>query len=402
MTQTLSERFQNIWIKNIEKQPNGYLQTVADIVKRWKRLLPLCYDQLEIETKSCSREISDALGVASRTLNRHGFYGAATELLVDAWKETGKRQQKTSQKIYRAAIAFYLSELYLERRDRGAAFWWQLHALADDYLDDGRGGGARIVLETILGTPNSRIFEYIENISINNREICKSTGWNNKQGFAEDVIVTFVINHPEYASMFAYPTNEVEFPVSPGYLSCLLKSIDDDRQGKKLEHIACYLFMHLPGCTPAYDLRDEEQVMQTDVVIRNLTPQSNLIAETFGRQFAIECKNWSYPVGSSECGYFLHRLQLTHCSLGVILSKNGVTGSHSMMYCEEGSQIRIEKNPDDEKSAKQLIRRSYHEIGITCIVLKLNDLLKLVQEETTLRNILFERIEQFRFGLSKN
>jgi hypothetical protein len=342
-----------------------------------------------------SREISDALGLASRRLVAAGYFGAAEKLLIDAWKETGKRQRVVDYKIYRAAIAFYLAELYYRRNDKGAAFWWQLHALVDDYLEGSNGGGARIFLETILGVPFQQFFSNLNQIVKDNGVSRQNpnTVWSVKEGFAEDVVTKLAIRHPEYASMFAYPTSAVEFPISPGYLNCLLGGIDDDSEGKNLEHLACYLFLHLPGCTPSHNLHDSQQTWQTDIMIRNLAPRSDMLTELLGRYFVVECKNWADLVGSAECGYFLQRIQLMHSSFGMILAKNGVTGS--------GKHVKDGKEPGDERAARQLIRRSFHENGVTCIVLDQAHLKKL-ENETSLLEILFKEIEDFRFGKSQS
>ncbi len=388
MTNSLEYHVREIWLKNIGDDPNRFvnLQTISDTIIEWERLLPPFYEQLGLNAFDNSRELSDALGVVSRLLTQARFYGAATHLLIDAWQKTGTIQRKTTHKIYRAGLAFYLSELYLQQADKGAAFWWQLLALADDYLEGSGGGGARIVLESILGVPKGKFFDSLQAIAIECRKACEQQEWIIQQGFAEDVVTKFAIKSPQYASMFAYPTNEVEFPLSPGYLETLLAEIDNDKQGKKLEHIACYLFIHIPGCTPTHNLLDEDQTMQTDVVIRNLTPQGNLVAETFGRHFIIECKNWTSGVGSPECGYFLHRIQLQHSSFGVMLAREGITGKDQ---------------PNDESAARQLIRRSFHEHNLTCIVISLHHLQRLADETISLRTMMFEEIERFRFGQSK-
>lgn len=222
------------------------------------------------------------------------------------------------------------------------------------------------------------------------RRGCGQADWQAQPCFAEDVVTKFVIDHPEYASLFAYPTTEVEFPISNGYLQTLFDEIEEgDLEGKRFEYLACYLFMHIPGCTPAHNLLDEDKAGQTDVVIRNLTPQSNLIAETFGRHFIIECKSWDKSVGSPECGYFLHRIHLMHFIFGVMFTKEGITGDPKPNFKNN--------TVSDETAARQLIRRSFHEDGVTCIVLSYTDLKQLLGE-VTFRAMLFQKIEEFRFG----
>lgn len=360
------------------------LQMIADVIEEWKELFAQFYENLN---KNNSKEYANGIGEASRILSNNHYLGKAIQLLIEGWQKAGEKQ--SSVKIHRASIAFFLCESYLHKSDIGAAYWWQLHSLADAYLEgEEEGGGAKILLDLVLGVPDTRIYEDLKEIAQNHRSICEEDEWNRKEGFAEDVVLELATEHPKYATLFAQPTNETEFPISPGYFDLLLKDIDDDKHGKKLEYLTSYLFLHIPGCTPAKNLLDEKKAMETDLVIRNLTLQSNLVAETFGRHFAIECKNWTNRVGSSQVGYFLHRLSLMHFSFGIMLTQNGITGLNK-------------DNLYDEQAAKEMIRRTYHENGITCIVLDRNHLNE-IRNGQTLRAILFEEIERFRFGVSRN
>src|SRR4051812_35987252 len=117
MTNNLEYRIREIWSeKLVGNDLNSFvnLETMTYIVTQWEKLLPSFYEQLALNAFDKSRELSDALGVASRLLIQARFYGAATQFLVDAWQKTGTIQQTTIHKIYRAGLAFYLSELYLQ------------------------------------------------------------------------------------------------------------------------------------------------------------------------------------------------------------------------------------------------------------------------------------------------
>ena len=204
---------------------------------------------------------------------------------------------------------------------------------------------------------------------------------------AEGVVAKFAMDNPQYATYFASPTSTTEFSVSKGYLGALIHQLKQNEKsdGKLLEKIGCYLFMHIPGCTPAPNLVTDDRATQQDVVIRNLAPNTNLSSETFGRYFAIEAKDTQTPVGSAACGYFLLRLKLMHMKFGIILSRIGISGQDQ-----------------DDKAARSIIRRGFHEDGILCIVLTLKDLEHLADGKNTLRNMLFERVEEFRFGSRSN
>src|SRR5258708_3948352 len=102
MQQDLVNKVRAIWNQKIAT-PNATLQTISDIIHEWKNLFTSSYGQSDCN--GCGG-LSDALSIASRTLGSNGYWGAAIRLLINAWKETGKRQETSKIKIYRAAIAF--------------------------------------------------------------------------------------------------------------------------------------------------------------------------------------------------------------------------------------------------------------------------------------------------------
>src|SRR5690606_15446680 len=132
-------------------------------------------------------------------------------------------------------------------------------------------------------------------------------------------------------------------------------------------------------------VQDEKQTAEIDLVVRNLQPNANLMADILGRYFIVECKNWDKPVGSRDVGYFLNKIRQSHASFGVIFSREGITG-----------------DGDEEKAAKELTRRAFHEDKSVCIVISRSDLRRLQNGETTFRTLLLELFEEFRFGRPKN
>src|SRR5690606_9599447 len=160
------------------------------------------------------------------------------------------------------------------------------------------------------------------------------------------------------------PSLRVEFPLSEPYYEILLDEfVTAESEGKNqkelkesFERLASYLFMLIPGCVPRKNVKDENQTHETDIVVRNLNPNGNLIAEVFGRYFVAECKNWKVEkVGSPEVGYFLQKMKLMHAKFGVLFARNGITGDKN--------------NKEEETAARQLIRRSFHEDKTLCVVL---------------------------------
>jgi hypothetical protein len=217
---------------------------------------------------------------------------------------------------------------------------------------------------------------------------CKND-WSTPYAYAEDVITKFAYNKPEYAHLFASQSNVLEFPLNTAYFEALLNKVNSaalttKEKGDRLEELATYLFLLIPGLIPRRNLLEETLAFESDIVIRNLTMSANVITELLGRHFLVECKNWEETVGVRDIGYFLYRMRLTHAHFGVIFAKSGITG-----------------NEDQEKAAYSLIRKAFHEDGNICVVISNEDLTCISQAESTFWPLLLEKIERIRFGKAR-
>jgi len=326
-------------------------------------------------------------------LFKNGFTWAAEQLLFGWWDDFGLRQLEEKRHVYRAIIAYALMMMYAEIGDRGAALRWALLTQADDILSEhGEGGGAgKQLLRSTLGMSEPELQEFNSVVRQNMETVRKthSDDWANPEGYAENAIVRFALRSLEFAHLFAQEVSVREFPLSLAYFSTLLRCVDaTDKvaaaKGIALEDLASYLFLLIPGWVPSRNVMDEEWAFETDIVVSNLSRASNLSAELLGRHFLVECKNWNDPVGVKDVGYFLYRMRLTHAKFGVILAKNGVTGIET-----------------DERAARSLIRRAFHEDGNICVVLNRNDLATLAAGTIAFWSMLLGRIQRIRFGKPK-
>jgi hypothetical protein len=331
-------------------------------------------------------------GQSNRFLSR-GCPSAAETLLIDGWNKFGHRQLETRERVYRAGLAMYLTIMYGKLGDKGAALRWALHTQADDMLGEHeQGGGAgKQWLLTILGMSNQALIEFngiaVHNVKLVNEEL--EGDWSDVHGFAEDVVMRFALEKPEFAHLLALESSVHEFPISQAYFSSLLKRASAPHptatsKGDSLEDLASYLFLLIPGWVPRRNLLDEYHSFETDIVVRNLGRPSNLTAELLGRHFLVECKNWELPVGVRDVGYFLYRMRLTHARFGVLFAKTGITGDEA-----------------NERAAHSLIRKAFHEDGSICVVLDESDLTSLADGQLSFWPILLERIERVRFGKPK-
>lgn len=324
----------------------------------------------------------------ANVLQAKGFFAASEALLLEWWNDLGLRQRKEKKRVYRAIIAFKFTELYLRQGDQGAALRWALHTQADDMLGGhAEGGGAgKEQLRTIFGMRESEL-ERLNRIAEECREGVRQKwgeDWSQSAGFPEEVVRQFALRGGMSTRLLAETASFREFPLSPAYFQALLERVNSagnsQEKGAALEDLACYLFLLLPGCVPRGNLLDEDLAFESDIVIRNLNKVGNLTAELLGRHFLVECKNWAKRVGVRDVGYFLYRMRLTHARVGTLFSKSGISGG------------------DEEKAARALIRRAFHEDGSVCLVVDDNDLTNLAQGKGTFWWMLLEKIEKLRFG----
>ena len=328
----------------------------------------------------------------ANTFFNSGFPAAAFALLEEWWNDLGNRQRNERQRVYRAIAALHLTDLYRRGNDEGAAIWWALHTQADDILGnhEARGGVGKQYLRTIFGMSQSALEDFNGFGDLGRNAINNGTptgDWSRRDGFAEDVVLQFAINHPEAMALFSHPTHVYEYPLSEGYSLGLWNGINrvgtlsqTSTKGTALEDLATYLLLLVPGLIPARNLLDDRLAFESDLVVRDLGGPVGVTSQLMGQDILIECKNWKVPVGVQQVGYFLYRMHLTHTRFGIIFSKKGITGSK------------------DDKAAHDLIRKAFHEDGDVCIVVNSVDIDALITRQTTIRALLLGRSQRAMFG----
>lgn len=126
-----------------------------------------------------------------------------------------------------------------------------------------------------------------------------------------------------------------------------------DAKGKRFEDLAAYLFEQI-RCPIRRNLVTPLGSQQVDLAVAHLGalgPVPNF--------FLVECKFWEKPVDSAAVGYFLKTCEDRRVALGVIISREGITG-----------------DPGDATAAHSLAFAS-HCRGTNLIVLREGDLLGL-------------------------
>jgi hypothetical protein len=107
------------------------------------------------------------------------------------------------------------------------------------------------------------------------------------------------------------------------------KSVTNEEKGKSLETVARFLINSVPSLSCKYS-NLQTRSSEIDVVIEyNRSHGVIPLFNELGRYSLVECKNWSRPVGASQVRDFLGKIHKCKVKIGIIFSKNGVTGIDS-------------------------------------------------------------------------
>ena len=333
---------------------------------------------------------------AGSFLLENGWLLPARSLLRELWELHAERQRSAKRRVFRAYMAQLLTEIAYALKNDAEAFRWSLLTQADNILGQDREKGrySRHWLYARFGMTDKER-NALDTLAEKCLKEAETNGWNSPSGFAEEVLRRFAQSDKNGRAVFQRLSGTEEFHLTRPYLRVLLDHMklasNNSSKGKCLEDIAYYLFSLLPGCVLRRNLYDRAEASEYDLVISNMSPTSSLIGDVFGRDFLIECKNWSRPVGAQQVGYFLFRMSLTHCRFGVIIAKKNITGKSDTTSKSTG-----------DKYANALVRRAFHEHGSACVVISMNDIEGLASGQVSgVTNLLMERLGDFRFGTDK-
>ena len=352
-------------------------QLLADIVTNYE------------DTELNEHTINDLYGEIPGKI--FGLSEAYFSILLSGWNLLNELQVKNNSYVYRASIAAYLTMNYRLAGDRGATYRWALLTEAENLLDkqSHHANTGKEVLTSEFGFDDIAI-EKLASISKENLTLVDDQrNWRIPEAFSEDAVTKFAFLFPEYSMKFGLATKIEEYEINPHYFGSLLNKINEQfsnttQKGNSLEQLATYLFLLIPGLVPRRNLLEETIAFESDIVVRNLNRNANLISDMFGRFILSECKNWEKTVTVKEVGYFLFRMRLTHSHFGVLFAKNGITG-----------------DPAKETAARSLIRKTFHEDGNICIVIDETILQMIHHKSISFLSCMMLENEKVRFGTEK-
>jgi hypothetical protein len=386
--------------EEIQRITGGYVTLEAAQALR-KRILNVCKIGGEGDPLSKSFEVRDTGKKWCRAvwafLSKQDWLLPARDLMRELWELHAKHQRSSkNRRVFRALLAQLLTQTAYELGNKAEAFRWSLLTQADNILgkDREKGHYSRHWLSARFGMTDEerKALDYLAEECRNEAE---ANGWDSPSGFAEEVLRRFAKNDKYGRAVFQRLSGTEEFHLTRPYLGVLLDYMkhapDNSSKGKRLEDVAFYLFSLLPGCAPRQNLYDLAGASEYDLVVSNMSPTSSLIGDVFGRDFLIECKNWSQAVGAEQVGYFLFRMSLTHCRFGIIIASRHITGTPEATGKLTGDAY-----------AQALVRRAFHEHGSACVVISMRDLESLARGKVSgVTSLLMERLGDFRFGTDK-
>ncbi|TKR29600.1 hypothetical protein FCE95_15845 [Luteimonas gilva] len=119
---------------------------------------------------------------------------------------------------------------------------------------------------------------------------------------------------------------------------------DNEKKGKSLEALARALIRSVPSLACKYaNLQTRSSEIDIVVEYDSLRGRIQLLEES-GRYILVECKNWNKPAGVAPVRDFMGKLDKCKIRLGVLFSKNGVTGVDSGADALREIQSRFDRD----------------------------------------------------------
>lgn len=170
------------------------------------------------------------------------------------------------------------------------------------------------------------------------------------------------------------------FRINPAHYKELLLKTDKANSSKEkkesLEELAAYLFS---SCEDLFKVVERNK-LTTTAEIDAVVAQNTFIRE-WGEYFIIECKNWKKPVGAPVISRITGNLQKYKCRIGILFSKEGVTG-------------------ENYHYAKGEIREQFLLNNLIILVFDKEDLEKIAQGENFL-DLLEKKYRDLKFSAKK-
>lgn len=292
-------------------------------------------------------------------------YEALYDRLLTCQVAAGSRVHKGNPLVWIAECHAALNRFVIAKR------YLMLTVCEDAITEEGKlapeSTGAYFRLVWHFGLPHNQLQHYVAKIwdVHHNNEI-------------ESRFPEWILQELDSEWMTEYPSSQetAVFRISRPYVSHLITTCSDG-DGKGLERLAHYLIAAMPGCR-AY-LRLKSHSTDYDVTGVFEGPVQDFRSD-IGRYFVCECKDWAKPANFTVMAKFCRVLDSTKARLGILFSKEGITGSGRLADAEL-EQVKV-----------------FQDRGIVIVVVSKADLCKIADGESFI-TMLRAKYESVRLGL---
>lgn len=309
-------------------------------------------------------------------LAQQGHLTLAEDFYKTLYRNLLSLQDATGNRLHKGASLHQIGwvNLFLTGRAKRAKKYFQL-AMIEDVIDDQPSYAFRpafIVLSNEYQIPESELDALANNVTSRLEEGVSPL-------FPEKFLLSFTLDEGiakvRDSDRELFDINHIFAKAS--FELARKENTSSTEKGKALEELIAYLFSSISGFEVRSDVRTRDA--QHDLIIRN-TIQEDPIFQEFGRYILVECKNWENPVGVKEVRDFISKIRFAYCTSGIMVAKNGVTGSS-------------DDREKDKRDAELVILKEFHQDNIVVIVLDGEDLEHIVSGRTNLLTVLLNAYE---------
>ena len=342
-----------------------------DGAARFAQKLPIKYKPEEIANSGDKQRAWELVGLFY--LNQGRFYEALT-IFFGLYNHQLKYQKENYIRCHKGMPLCFISDCFFYSGHKTLAKKYIMLTLCEDAISYPNGDintektGVYPRLVFSYGLPESEFWRYSHEINRKSKE--KDEYKYFPEFFLQELDTKWMTETVSPIELSSFYSNQF-------YIEKLLHVLGD-KEGKNLERLASYLMSCIPGCRTY--IRKQTPSTDYDVVCVFEGAFVDFRSD-FGQYVICECKDWDKPIDSETIRAFFAVMDNTKSKIGVIFSKNGISG----------------KNKDTD-SERYLINQ-YQSKGYIIPIITLEDI-ENIQQGGNLLILLREKYETIKLDLS--
>jgi hypothetical protein len=152
-------------------------------------------------------------------------------------------------------------------------------------------------------------------------------------------------------------------------------------KGYAWEVLASYLVLTLPNTSIIPNVRTYQD--EIDIIAAQEGDGRTYLIDCMGRHFLVEGKNWKKPADAAALNHFASKVAFTDCRTGVLLSREGITGSEA-------------KKVSDAELARQ---KWFQRDKFLILVITEEDIQRLIATSLDFPSLLIQKYRAVRFSI---